>query len=543
MELEFSNLLKKHTPETNPLVMNGIATTVMGDLESYIDLIFRSVANSFPAGLTYDGYERCTYKEEYAEVVRIRNNRQCFDFAPSSVYMMKYKFSYNGVPLPDRFMYLPFVEDAGIMKLSGTTYHVVPVLSDKVISPGSNSIFIRLIRDKITFYRLYHSCRVDDHPVTSHVVHAPIYRQKQGNKVPITTKAKTCLMHYLLGKYGFTEAARRYLGFVPIVGHEEIDIENYPRDQYVICQTTGVKPKSFIGAYYNPTTIRLAIPIEHWNKKTLSFVMGFYYTLDHFPERFKRTTDLELTYVWQILIGHIVYSGLYGEGRLAERISNHYMSLDDYLDPVAQIKLSEIGHHVGNFYDLLSLLNMEFDSLILDNANSAQCMYGKNLEVLYHMAFPMTSALINVNYLLQRQATRSSNPLSAQDIIKAFNKKFKPGAVYDLTGGRVILEVVAYSGDHKYPKITSHMVAQEARPGGQRGARTRLVVGEAQRLDMSMIEAGSILFLSKANPTPTQRINPFINLDPQTMSIVPNPEFVQILEETGRLYNKVNRHD
>ena len=161
------------------------------------------------------------------------------------------------------------------------------------------------------------------------------------------------------------------------------------------------------------------------------------------------------------------------------------------------------------------------------------------VPALRECLFPSSHQLINTNYLLQRTAARRQ--LTFQDVVGAFNKRFKPGAIFELTAGKIIAEVVSYSGDHKYPKLTAHITAQESKPGGARGSRQRLVVSENQHLDMSMIEGGSILNLSKSNPTPTQRINPFVQLS-ANMTIVQNPKFAALFEKTAALYLRANRH-
>ena len=46
--------------------------------------------------------------------------------ARSDVYLMKFLFSFNGVELPPRYIYLPFVGEAGTMFLGGSRYLVTP---------------------------------------------------------------------------------------------------------------------------------------------------------------------------------------------------------------------------------------------------------------------------------------------------------------------------------------------------------------------------------------------------------------------------------
>jgi len=53
---------------------------------------------------------------------------------------------------------------------------------------------------------------------------------------------------------------------------------------------------------------------------------------------------------------------------------------------------------------------------------------------------------------------------------------------------------------------------------------------------------GSILALSKKNPTPLIRLNPFVNMDYKTGTVLPpeDDELVKIIEETDRLLTMMN---
>lgn len=538
MDKHFAEFLEKKTPKFNKYIVDGLATFYMEQEEAYLDSIFRNVNRSFPPGLEYIALERCTDEEEFNEVTRVRGNKRLFDLAFSSIYLVKLKFQFHGEPLPDRYLYLPFVEDGGIMRLGGTMYHITPVLSDKVISPCSDHVFIRLLRDRVTCRRLYHSVTFNGTRETHHVIWSQIYRKNTGQKiVPETTHASTCLVHYLLGKYGFDEMFKLYGTCIPVVGEEEINEETYPSDKWIICESAQYKPTTHIGEFYSPSKIRLAIPVEHWTPMMKHLVVGFYYTVDHFPDRFK-THNLNRIELWMILLGHIVSSGNYGEAKLYDRVLDHYCSLDDYIDPDVRKRLSETGIYIENFYDLLAHILENFDSYIVNNAHSSLSMYGKSLEVLYYVNYDITYSLFNVIFRLSKLASRRQ--LSKKDVIDVLNKTFTMGAVFGLTSGTVIAEAVSYSGDLKYPKITSRITEQEGQ-SASRGRRTRVVVDESKHFDMSMAEAGSAVLLSKANPTPTHHINPFATIDLKTATIVPNPELRETLAEAEAIYKNLVR--
>lgn len=532
MQPLFKRMVEKYTPKANPHVMNGLACLYMPKAEQYIDTVFRSVNRSFPKGLEYVGCQRCTPQEEYDEITRPRNNKRMFNLARSDLYLMKYFFKYNGEDLPPRYISLPYVNDGGIIHLGGATFHITPVLSDKVISPGLDNVFVRLLRDKVTFKRCPHSYIIGGVRETVQVVWSAIYRKsKDGKKVPITTKANTCMVHYLLAKYGFSEMFRKYCGFVPVVGEEDINQDSYPPECWVICESDKIRPKTFIQNMYEPTRIRIAIPTDKWDTFVKSMVAGFFYTVDHFPLDIK-AKDVDNIPTWMILLGHITFSGVYGYNTLYSKIDEHFASLNEYVDTIKVEELAEAGYKVENFYDLLALVIRNFNDWVVSTGQHSVSVYGKTLEVLYYVLFDITSGIFKANFMLNKQATKKT--LTAKDITETFNKRLRTGAIHHLRSGKIVASNVSYSGDHKYPKITSVLSEQETLPGGSRGRKSRKVVTERDRIHVSMLEAGCMLFLPKSNPSPMARVNPFIKLNLANGVIEHNPEFTEILEKTDR---------
>ena len=533
MQRLFKQLTEANTPKANKAVMEGLATTYLPMAESYIHTVFLSASKSFPQGLEYVGYERCSTMEEFNEITRLKNNKRTFDLAKSNLYLVKFFFRFKGEDLPPKYLYMPYVLDAGIMHLGGSCYHLSPILMDKVISPGISSIFVRLLRDKVNFERCYHSMVVNGRRETMQIVWSRIYRKStEIRKVPMTTKANTCIVHYLLAKYGFEGMFQKFAGFVPIIGEEEITIDTYPKDKYVICESVQVKPKTCLGEFYEPTRIRIAVPLPHWNDFTQSLIAGFYYTVDHFPNRVK-PAFVNNQKLWMILLGHIIFSGIFGEGKLHEGIQEHFNSLDEYVDNIVIKKLEEIGHSIDDFYDLLALILRHFNDWIVNAAESMISLYGKSLDVLYYALFDLTSAIFRTNFRLNKLATKKQ--LSSKEIIETMNKHLKMGAIYGLTRNNISVSSVSYSGDNKYPKITSVIAQQQSTSGATRGRRTRTVVDATKRIHPSMIEAGSMLFLSKSNPTPAVRANMYLNLDIATGTIQPKAKFDEIRQRTEHL--------
>lgn len=532
----FAELVNASTPKFNPYVLNGLACLYVPYAQEWLDGIFKSAAKSFPKGLTYDGMERCTPHEEFYEATKTRSNKRIFDLADSDLYLIKLKFSFEDETgkkeaIPDRFLYLPYVNEAGIFRISGSMYHITGVLSDRVISPGANNIFVRLIRDRLIFRHTGHSVMIDNRRETFNVVWSGIYRKNQKDRsYQTTTKAMSCVAHYLFAHYGFSETFKRYAGFVPKVGTYKPNQKFTPNT--IVCKSsyfgTNSKPYTHIQSFYKPSDLYIEIPKKHWNSSTAALVSGFFYIVDHFPERFTETR-LDDTFLWSVLLGHIIFSGTLSEARLYERIIDHFDSLDDYLDLIIKNKLKEIGWELENFYDLISKIMVEFPDLLLGGQIDVNSMFNKNIEILYYMLFDITSKIFKVIYYLRKPKTKK--PLTINIIKEAFNKNMTPRTIFRVTKNKMIVESVSYCGDHKFPKLTSKITEQEAGSYRYKKKPKRIQLTENNHIHSSMIVCGNVLFLSKSNPMPNTRINPYIDIDLKTGTMKPKPEHLPILEK------------
>ena len=527
-----SAFLEQVTPEPNPVIMDGVCGHFLKNAEDYIHNIFSCIRN-YPPGLTYEGYEVCTPYEEVCEVTRPKNNKRTYDIAKSTIYMVRYKFNYNGKHLLNKYIYLPYLEDNCLIYLGGSMFQLIPVLSDKVITTTHDSIFIRLLRDKLMVKRVYHSVLVNSNRVTSYVAHCNIYRNSD-TKVPKTTRALTTLAHYVFTQYGFTKSLQKFLGFTPIVGEDEINEHTYPEGKYVICSSTGLKPTTNFDTHYNATKLRLAIPKEHWDNKTKSLVTSFFYIVDHFPSRFS-VGYLDDPRLWSIILGHIIFSGHYGENILYQRMSDHFLSLNDYVDPIIVEKLREMCIVANDLYDLFSVVILNIKDL-MSNSKNLNNVYNKNIEVLYYSLYDITSSIFKAVFHLNRLIAK--RPITEKDITENFNKLIKTGAIFHLSSGKIVTEVVNYSGEHKFIKLTSKINEQETMAGASRSKSKRVAVGPSKYISASMVEVGNVLYLSKSNPSPMARINPFLNINPRNGDVVRNPKFVELLDNLEQQLNK-----
>lgn len=219
------------------------------------------------------------------------------------------------------------------------------------------------------------------------------------------------------------------------------------------------------------------------------------------------------------------------------RIIDHFTSLNDYIDPIIAEKLGELGFKIDNLFELFIVVILKIKELMNGNKNLNN-VHNKNVEVLYHTLYDITSNIFKAVFNLNRLAVKKA--VTERDIVEAFNKIIKTGAVFSLSNGKIVTEIVSYSGEHKFIKLTSKINEQEAMTGASRGRSKRVVVGPGKYISSSMVEVGNVLYLSKSNPSPIARINPYVNIDPRNGDIIRNPKFVEVLDNLEELLFKDN---
>jgi hypothetical protein len=510
MDRELGRLIDSDTPKLNPLIAEGLAVEHMKHVERWVDAVFRSAAKGFPEGLVYDGCCRATPKEEFDETTKKKGTKRQFDTARSDIYMMKYLFTYKGEKLPPRYLYLPFVSDAGCLWLGGSRFNISPILSDRVISIGVSNIFVRLLRDRMTFERMSWHFMSDGKRETVQVAWSEIYHKSaKHKKIRPTVKANCALVHYLFCKYGFEQTFLKFGHCKPVVGGAEITREQYPESDWVICTSTQVKPKGCGRGYYEPSQIRLAVRRDELTPMVRNMIGGFFYVADHFPTRVVPEST-ESRRMWMILMGEIIFSGNINHGKLHDDIADHMASLDEYLDGLVIEKLKEIGWPVNDIYELFALILENFNTWVVAATDKVASMYDKELSILYYVLTEVTFAIFKLYFKLK---AASKKELTSKEIIATMNLTLKTGLIYSMTKNHGEVSTISSPGDNKAFKITSLLVPQS---GSSRlsSRKDRAVLNDpSKRLHVSVAEVGGYSNLPKSEPSGRSRLNPHVRAD------------------------------
>ncbi len=508
MDNDLFDVVTRQMPTFNQEVVDGLAVAEMEHVESYIDRVWRCAEMDFPEGLVYNGYRRLSPEEEYRVNSRRGSGPAKLEIARSDVYMVEYLLTWHGQPVGPCFVNLPIIEDGGIVHVRGAKYSVCPVLADIAISVGTDSIFVPLLRDRITFYRLHHHFYVDGlregvFVVWSNIHHFIKKATKAGGSRIVTT-----LPHYLFAKYGVTEAFLKYTGAHVKLGYSaQMSREQYPVDDWVICSSTRHRPLKLKDNQYAPCDVVIAIPRAEYTPSVANLVAGFYYVADHFPRRVT-PEDADETYLWCVLLGISIWGFGGSEGRLADEVENHLRSLNGYVDNEARRDLARENIIVQDIYDLFMYLTDNFTRRVVEAFPNLPSMYDKSLMVL---RYAMKDLVLKINMFMYRVKAPKKKQLTVKDISDRLKGEITPNVVLKFTKGHGEVDPsVSSPGDNKYFKLTSRIVRQVNSSGPR--ARDLSMTDPANFLHCSIPECGSYLTPSGAAPTGHERINPCIEL-------------------------------
>ena len=521
MDKQIFDLIAHNTPKFNPHIADGLAVLQMKQVEQYIDNIIRCAEGSFPEGLKYLRMQRCTPEEDHAQVTLKSGARRQFELSKTNVFLVKLYFSFNKKELFPRYVYLPYVDAAGLITIRGSVFGISPVLTDKAISVGVDNIFIPLTRDKLTFERLPHSFLLEPTQEdiegglvggkreTVYVVWSKIYhfslKTRRTYRAPVY--AVSTLAHYLFSKYGVTRTFAQYAGAEVKVGCEaEINKAAYPEKDWVICYSSGLKPRGVKEKIYNGSGIRLAIRREHYTKLSASLIGGFFYIADHWPERVLPEYIDEIR-LWKILLGHAIFASDVSEGKLVEQLDAHLTSLDEYLDPMVKENLREEGIYCNDLYELFVHIIETLSERVRTSSTQVASMYDKRLTVLRYVMLNMVKAIFGFTFKLR---SNTKKVLTEKDVMLAMTKSLKRDLIMSINNGHGEVASVSCPGDCKIFKITSNVVLQTNSTGGGRSKSN--LDDPAKRLHASIAEVGGFTNLPKSDPTGRSRLNPCVTV-------------------------------
>jgi hypothetical protein len=546
--------MHKICPKFNKNITEGSSPQILRTIPEFLDDIIKSSIRSLSPDveLEYLGYRRLTPKEEFAKMIANENNKTVYDLAVSDLYMVEYKFRYMGIEI-SRPLYLPFTTTGNLMHVSNTTYAVVPVLSDTVISPSHKEVFVRLLKDKLTFRSSTRNFIINNEKVPGEVIHSNIVKVNKQQLTDNIGKPMTAMSLYLLGEYGFKESMSRYVKIPNDMDTPYIvstgDVTSL-RDTYNVYESTKVKPRSLKEYGYIGHDLKICI-----NKKLTvtpfleNFIFGIIYTFDILSDNASEFIKLYYTdnvqdekLFWRIILGRITYTNTFSVNRIVADMDEHFYTLQGYLDNLVKTKLHENNIYVDNFFDLVAVIMDNYNIWLLNSKEYNSDISNRYIDILYYIAYDIIVGFNRVILNINKRNTRKA--LSLKEINKIFTNELSTRKIYSLVKSQSVnlsMIVAESTGDIMYPKITTLLEDQSRGNGVKRGTKSQFPESTKQ-LKGHDLALGSLLFLNKSAPTPRLRSNLYLQYNVSNGKLV-IPKYIQKAIEkldlllTGRVEN------
>jgi hypothetical protein len=527
-----SSFIAQKTPKFNKEAVEGLCYHKINRALEYIDNFIKySVGNKTNTHLQYLGYRMLTPKEEIKFLFN-KTGKIMYDIAKNDIYLVEFTFRYGNEPYNRvYYFYVPYMNKGNIIHLSGNRFLVMPILADKVISVGDKIIFINILTAKYSFERSYFGVVVDDTFMRVSIINTVLYKN-QADKVEDTTRAKPTVMHYLLANYGYTKTMQMLLGFVPT------PVYDYGKNDKVVIRSTGAVPHGYIKNkdFYTPSNIKFAVDKDKYNEEVLYCLGNMFYIIDHFPDSITIDT-LDDTFMWKKLLGEIIHSGNHSLAYIMEKINAHFIDLNSGFDAMTLSKLRDINVDSTNLINLLVVIFKNFNNWIM-KADAQSLYYNKTYETESFILSSLTSRITRIVLDINKEELRANGSMLDSKIVdRTFKKYFATRAIFGLKKEKQFVTSIEYSGDHLYFKNTSMVVQQES--DFTNVADKNQNNAEKKKIVASMATVGSILGLSKKNPIPIVKLNPYVNIDYRTGTILPHPEYNYIIENTDKLLSNI----
>ncbi len=505
-------IAKNEIPKLNPLLAEGIVVAHMKEVLPYMDRIIRCVALDFIPGLEYLGMERCTPKEQMMFAPTKKKSKRLIDMSVSNVVMVRLRLSWQGEEF-NRYLYLPFCEEAGKITISGAKFVIHAVLDDKAITEGDNFIFVRLTRSRVVYYRRMHQVYIDGRLRGTQVITGQLHnikRDKNGSNFKELSKTFSTLPHYLFGKFGVVETFKRFANAeAKVIIESEMNEDNYPTAEWIHCECASL-------GHLNGMRPAIVVKRSDWCTLVEGLVSGFFYVYEIFPQRivaeYINGLDSEMN-LWRILLGHIIYTKDASEGKILSDMNDHYFSLDTYVDEVSKEELSTANVEVDDLWELLAHLIETFSVRIANSGDGLSSMYGKRLNVLRHVCDVIVQRLFKTMFDIRKLAKKPR--LTKDSINMVFNRRLKPELIFTINSGHSEVTAVSTGSDNMAFNITNALILQSQTATRMAGGGKSTSRDTSMQLHMSIAEVGSLVHLPKSEPTGRSRLNLMATVSPK----------------------------
>lgn len=532
--------MRKRTEPFNKQLSDGIAYAHMMDVNESgksarlvaIDQMFAINAGMFPPGFVYQGAHFGTPDKHFEEITREYGSKRIANIARNTNSIVVIKSSFNGEPCFDRYILIPYLEQASTSYINGACYNYAPVLADVGFSVLNNSIFIPFERAKLTFKQNDHHYKCNGERKIMHVIWSQVHNEMgKRNKRDLDNRQsiESSLAHYFFCEFGVKETFKRWGNADLQIGYKkDFPEKDYPRDQWNVYESaniTGIHPTG---------DMVIVLPREQETDFVKRLVAGFWYVVDTFPSRFVEPSYMDNKRLWRVILGLMIFGDFEHIGKITENVDTHLTSFNNSLDESTAKTLKKVNVNVKTIWDLLYCLMTQLAHHLYDTDIDETSMYHKQFSVMRYVLADLNYAVTMFAFGFQ---SRKDKEWTKKDIDDALKRQFKLNTCMkkmNVEHGEV--DIVSYPGDNKAIKLTSMVVPQDRARASK--SHNKSLIGDSSRLiHVSLSEVCQYKNQPKNNPDGRGRVNLWCDIEFDGM-VKRNQEDAAHLDEVQKKFKR-----
>lgn len=505
----------------NEKISDGLVISEISKVPGYIDQVCRQAFKGLEP-LRYVGYRTTDPREAFVEITRPRGNRNLYEQAKSTTVLYRFEFEFDGKPMRPRYLYLPYVDSDGLLRIKDSRYVYSPTIADKNFSVEEGRVFIPITRSPVTVYRnnyYYNEGAV----LKTADIHCSRLHYTKKDEAPKSLHPQ--LMHYLFCMMG-VEETYRFMGIeARAIAPEDYSVEKYPVEEWTPCYSSGIKPKTRIPGYVRPSTV-LLVKNDCLTQTNRSFIASFFYVIDNCAAlEFMKPELMNEVFVWQRSLVKFIWKAA-DSLEAIDDIRAHLESLEEYLDEIVRNRLLSDNIAVDDIWELFRYVLQNYHEMTI-TSNPASVL-NKQLRIVEPMTMNITVMINNLMFALRKLRLKNYRIDTVEDL---FNRGFKQNEIVKLADGHPEVSLVESATDSKAMKITS-LIYRPSRNTGSASAAD--MQNPMFALDPDCLDAFSLRMVTKSSPPASNRVRPNIKLGPNN-EILADPEVAPFREELRRL--------
>lgn len=523
-----------------------------------------------PIGLSVQQFRFMSPFETFVFKVAKADSRQARGRAPISIartdqYMIMANFKIPGENrLTPRPMFLPFIRRGGLMNSWGTLYHVAPVIHQPGICREHGGIFVNFdFTRKVSLKFCKHAAKIAVNGKKEE-----IYLPGTSNLyVPKTTQGydsdEKPLMYWLFGRYGFSQAVKRYTGadvrIWPAHRVKDIDLK---KDVVI----SSGEPQLMKTIQYVLVTSRENLPNvdnTRWEQQehvllvacAAFFKAAHYYAGKQSARSAQRSTltplftrinefdmdedlaNLNSAEIWKEILGRSIQGTKPSDVDLLRSMNSHYQECERYVNNTFRAELMVNDPDIDPEMDMFDFLFYTTKLMVrtrITKQDDVSSMYGKRLTVTDYLLLGQngfTSTVSKIRWRLGQLENRSAE--SCHETIRdALNKKIVPNLVCRNITSNGAINFFNASTESMVLAVSTHAIGQTETDSkrGKKG-KTYNLNDRTNHASASHLELGNAYYIPKSGPFKSSILNPYM-VTSRSLVMLRNPILDPLIRET-----------